>query len=118
MSFNKKPFRRFEKRPKSQTTEEKINDFIIRNSKNGYFTKVSTLSYKFEISEGRAWEIVGDLLDEGSIESVHDQNSGEMKLCETEKTYLILDLELKRKREKYKEFKKSKKNNSKNKVAK
>jgi hypothetical protein len=52
---------------------------------------------------------VGELLDEGSVESVHDERSGEMKLCETGKTYLIMDLELKRKRQKSKEFKKSKK---------
>ena len=110
MSFNKKPYRKFERKAKSQTTEEKIKDFITRNSTNGYFTKVSTLSYKFEISEGRAWEIVGDLLDGGDIESVHDENKGEMKLCETGKTYLLLDLELKRRREKFKEFKKNKKN--------
>lgn len=109
MSFNKKPFRRSVRRPKSQTTEEKIKDFVIRNSKNGYYTKVSTLSYKFEISQERAWEIVGELLDEGSVESVHDERSGEMKLCETGKTYLIMDLELKRKRQKSKEFNKSKK---------
>jgi hypothetical protein len=67
------------------------------------------LSYKFEISEGRAWEIVGELLDDGTVESVHDERSGEMKLCETGKTYLIMDLELKRKREKFREYKKSKK---------
>ena len=101
------------KRPKSQTTEEKIKEFVIRNSKNGYYTKVSTLSYKFEISEERAWEIVGVMLDEGLVESVHDEKSGEMKLCETGKTYLILDLEFKRKREKFKEFKKTKKEQSK-----
>ena len=109
MSFNKKPFRKSTRRPKSQTTEERIKEFVLRNSKNGYYTKVSTLSYKFEISEGRAWEIVGELLDDGSVESVHDERSGEMKLCETGKTYLIMDLELKRKREKFKEYKKSKK---------
>ena len=108
MEYNKKPFRKFERRTKTQTTEEKIKDFVIRNSKNGYFTKVTTLSYKFEISEERAWEIVGELLDGGLVESVHDENSGEMKLCESGKTYLILDLELKRKREKYKEFKNKK----------
>ena len=101
------------RRPKSQTTEEKIKEFVLRNSKNGYYTKVSTLSYKFEISEERAWEIVGVLLDEGLVESVHDERSGEMKLCETGKTYLILDLEFKRKREKSKEFKKMKKGQSK-----
>jgi hypothetical protein len=101
------------KRPKSQTTEEKIKEFVIRNSKNGYYTKVSTLSYKFEISEERAWEIVGVLLDDGLVESIHDEKSGEMKLCETGKTYLILDLEFKRKRQKSKEFKKTKKEQSK-----
>ena len=113
MSFNKKPFRRSTRRPKSQTTEEKIKEFVIRNSKNGYYTKVSTLSYKFEISEERAWEIVGVLLDDGLVESIHDEKSGEMKLCETGKTYLILDLEFKRKRQKFKEFKKTKKEQSK-----
>ncbi len=82
--------------------EEKIKSFVIRNSKNGYYTKVSTLSYKFEISEERAWEIVGGLLDEGLVESVHDENSGEMKLCETGKTYIILNLEQKRRQEKRK----------------
>ena len=80
--------------------EEKIKSFVIRNSKNGYYTKVSTLSYKFEISEERAWEIVGGLLDEGLVESIHDENSGEMKLCETGKTYIILNLEQKRKHQK------------------
>ena len=109
MSFNKKPFRKSTRRLKSQTTEERIKDFVLRNSKNGYYTKVSTLSYKFEISQERSWEIVGELLDDGSVESVHDERSGEMKLCETGKTYLIMDLELKRKRQKSKEFKKSKK---------
>jgi len=64
------------------------------------------LSYKFEISQDRAWEIVGGLLDEGLVESVHDQKSGEMKLCETGKTYNILNLEMQRKRQKSKEFKK------------
>lgn len=106
MSFYKKRNRKFESRTKPQTTEEKIKDFVIRNSRNGYYTKVSTLSYKFEISQDRAWEIVGELLDEGSVESVHDQKSGEMKLCETGKTYNILNLEMQRKRQKSKEFKK------------
>ncbi len=108
MSFYKKRNRKFESRTKPQTTEEKIKDFVIRNSRNGYYTKVSTLSYKFEISQDRAWEIVGELLDEGSVESVHDQKSGEMKLCETGKTYIILNLEQQRKRQKLKELKKRK----------
>lgn len=84
---------------------------MLRNSKNGYFTKVSTLSYKFEISQDRAWEIVGELLDDGSIESTHDERTGDMKLCETGKTYNIANLEQKRKREKIKDFKKTKKEN-------
>jgi len=105
VSFYKKN-RKFEARIKTQTTEEKIKEFVLRNSKNGYYTKVSTLSFKFEISQDRAWEIVGGLLDEGFVESVHDQKSGEMKLCETGKTYNILNLEIQRKRQKSKEFKK------------
>ena len=106
MSFNKKSFRKFRSSGKPQTTEEKIKIFVIRNSKNGYYTKVSTLSYKFEISQDRAWQIVGELLDEGSVESVHDEKSGEMKLCETGKTYIILNLEQQRKRQKFKGFNK------------
>ncbi len=108
MSFNKKPFRRFKQKSKSLTTEEKIKNFVKRNSKNGYYTKVSTLPRKFEISEARSWEIVGDLLDGGEIESTHDEKTGEMKLCEAGKTYSILSLDQKRKREKFKELKKTK----------
>lgn len=112
MSFNKKPFRKFRPRAKPLTTEQKIKSFVLRNSKNGYFTKVSTLSYKFEISQDRSWEIVGELLDEGSIESTHDERTGDMKLCETGKTYSIANIEQKRKREKFKELKKIKKKTS------
>lgn len=107
MSFNKRPFKKSRHKSKPTTTDEKIKNFVLRNSKNGYYTKVSTLSYKFEISKERVWEIVGDLLDEGSIESTHDQKTGEMKLCESGKTYTILNLEQKRKRQKFKDSKKS-----------
>ena len=109
----KRPFRKFgnrSSRPKTQTTEEKIRDFILRNSKNGYYTKVSTLSYKFEIPEDKAWEIVGMLLTDGTLESIHDEFTGEMKLCEAGKTYLIMNLEQQRKRQKSQEFKSSRKN--------
>ena len=113
MPENRKPFRRFgnrSSRPKTQTREEKIRDFILRNSKNGYYTKVSTLSYKFEIPEDKAWEIVGMLLTDGTLESIHDEFTGEMKLCEAGKTYLIMNLEQQRKRQKSQEFKSSRKN--------
>jgi hypothetical protein len=100
VSFNKKSYRNSGRRSKPQTTEEKIKSFVLRNSKNGYYTKVSTLSYKFEISPDRAWEIVGVMLDDGLVESVHDENTGEMKLCETGKTYFIMDLEQKRRQQK------------------
>ncbi len=86
--------------------EQKIENFILRNSKSGFFTKVSTIPYKFEISESRAWDIVGEILSNGSLESIHDEFTGEMKLCETGKTYSIMDLERKRKREKFRSFKK------------
>ena len=105
---NKKRFNRFSKRSKPQTTEEKIKTFVLRNSKNGYFTRVSTLSYKFEVSEERAWEIVGELLSDGTVESIHDERSGEMKLCETGKIYEILSQENKRKSLKSRKPKKSK----------
>lgn len=108
MSFNKKPFRKFKSRAKPLTTDQKIKGFVLRNSKNGYFTKVSTLPYKFEISQERAWDIVGELLEEGLIESTHDERTGEMKLCETGKIYNIANLEQKRKREKHKELKNKK----------
>ena len=88
------------------TREQKIEQFILRNSQNGFFTKVSTIPYKFEISESRAWDIVGELLSNGLFESIHDEFTGEMKLCETGKMYSIMDLERKRKREKFRSFKK------------
>ena len=103
----RKQFRRFKKEP-SLTTEQKIEKFILRNSKNGYFTKVSTIPYKFEISENTTWSIVGELLSNGSLESIHDEITGEMKLCETGKIYVIMDLEKNRKREKHSNLKKKK----------
>ncbi len=105
----RKPFRKFKKREPSLPIEKKIEQIIVRNSKNGFFTKVSTIPYKFEITESRAWDIVGELLSNGSLESIHDEITGEMKLCETEKTYSIMDLERKRKKEKHSSFKKKRK---------
>ena len=100
----RRSFRRFKKEP-SLTTEQKIEQFIIRNSNNWYFTKVSTTPYKFEISEDVTWGVVGELLSSGLLESIHDEFSGEMKICETGKTYLIMNLEKRRKREKHKNLK-------------
>jgi len=105
----RKPFRKFKKREPSLTREQKIEQFILRNSQNGFFTKVSTIPYKFEISESKAWEIVGELLSNSSLESVHDEITGEMKLCEIGKSYSIMDLEIKRKREKFSSYKKKRK---------
>ena len=95
----RKSFNKFRKKRPSISTEQKIKEFILRNSKNGFFTKVSTIPYKFEISESRAWDIVGELLADGKIESIHDEFSGEMKLCETGKTYVIMNLQRKRKKD-------------------
>ena len=105
----RKPFRKFKRREPSLPIEQKIEKFIVRNSQNGFFTKVSTIPYKFEISESRSWDIVGELLSNGSLESIHDEITGEMKLCETGKTYSIMDLERKRKREKFSSFTKKRK---------
>ena len=101
MSY-RKPHKNFKRREPSQTVEQKVENFIMRNSKNGFFTKVSTIPYKFEVSKERAWDIVGELLSNGSFESVHDEYSGEMKLCEYGKKYEIMELERKRKKDKYK----------------
>lgn len=105
----RKPFKRFKRREPSISIEQKIEKFILRNSKSGFFTKVSTIPYKFEISESRAWDIVGEFLTNGPFESIHDEFTGEMKLCETGKIYSIMDLERKRKREKFSSFKKKRK---------
>lgn len=91
------------------TREQKIEQFILRNSQNGFFTKVSTIPYKFEISESSTWDIVGELLSNGTLDSIHDEITGQMKLCETGKIYSIMDLERKRKREKYSSFTKKRK---------
>ena len=97
----RKQYRDFKKREPVHTTEQKVESFVKRNSQSGYFTKVSTISYKFGVSEDEAWGIVGELLSNGFFESIHDDYTGEMKLCEMGKTYLILDLEQKRKRDRY-----------------
>ena len=104
----KKPYRNFKKREPSLTVEQKIEQFVLRNSNNGYFTKISTIPYKFEVSEDMTWTIIGELLSNGSCESIHDEISGEMKLCAWGKTYEIMGLERKRKRDKYRANKKSK----------
>ena len=114
MSENKRHFRKFTKRTKPQTIEERVKNFVLRNSKNGFYTKISTLSYKFEIPQDKAWEIAGGLLADGTLESFHDENSGEMKLCESGKIYEILNQEQNRKREKFKEFRKKKNKKPKN----
>jgi len=106
LSERRRPFRRFQKKEPVLTTEQKIEKFVLRNSDNGYFTKVSTIPYKFEISESKTWDIVGELLGNGTLESIHDEITGEMKLCAVDKRYSIMNLEKKRKQEKYKNNKK------------
>ena len=109
----KRPFNKNKKRDSGITLEKKIENFIIRNSQNGFFTKISTIPYKFEVSESRTWDIVGEFLTNGNIESTHDEITGEMKLCEFGKTYAILDLEKKRKKQKQKSNNKKKNKNNK-----
>ena len=97
---NEKYNQKFKRTGKKLTTEQKIENFIIRNSKNGFFTKVKTIPFKFEISENKTWDIVGDLLGKGNLEATHDEFTGDMKLCEIGKTYEIMDLEKRRKAKK------------------
>lgn len=103
----RKPFRRFTKKEPSLTTEQKVMQFILRNSRSGFFTKVSTIPYKFNISESIAWGIVGELLSDGTLDSIHDQVTGDMKLCETGKIYTIMDLERRRRKKKFQDKKTS-----------
>lgn len=65
--------------------------FILRNSRNGYFTKFSTIMTKFNITESETWNLVGMLLSAGNLESIHDPTSGEMKIFEVGKKYEILN---------------------------
>ena len=104
----KKFFKNFRKKKASAplTREQKIEQFVLRNSRNGFFTKFSTIPYKFELTESTAWDIVGELLTNGLVESTHDEGTGEMKLCEHGKMYKVMDLEKKRKNDKRKGFKK------------
>jgi hypothetical protein len=102
----RKPFNKFRKKEPSLPIEKKIEKFVLRNSQNGFFTKMSTISYKFEISENKSWDIIGELLGEGTLEATHDQITGEMKLCEDGKIYQIMGQEIKRKREKPKTYRK------------
>ncbi|MCE2614313.1 MAG: hypothetical protein LVO36_00260 [Nitrosopumilus sp. (ex Thoosa mismalolli)] len=107
--MSQRPFRKFNQKRKPLSTEQKIEKFILRNSDNGYFTKISTISKKFEISDDRTWGVIGELLIDGKIESTHDEFSGEMKLCRTGKIYLILNSEQNRKRRSRKKFQKKSK---------
>lgn len=83
---------KFKKRTPDVPIEKKIESFILRNSNNGYFTKISTVTSKFNISESETWSIVGMLMSEGTLESIHDPTSGEMKMCEADKKYEVLGM--------------------------
>lgn len=87
---NKTRHRKNNEKQTQGTKEDRIKRFILRNSTNGFFTKTSTISQKFEISNQETWDVIGSLLVDGAIEATHDINSGEMKVCETGKTYEIL----------------------------
>ncbi len=108
--FKKSPFRKFDRRPRKRerppTTEELIKNFVIRNSRNGFFTKIPTLSFKFEIPQDAAWEMAGTLIAENVLEVIHDERTGDPKLCEAGKSYEVLQKEMQRRREKAKEFRK------------
>jgi len=88
LAREKRPLKKFKKQ--RLTDYEKIKNFILRNSQNGYFTRVPTIAYKFEIPHARAWDIVGELLTDNIIESYHD-NTGEMKVCATGQIFKILN---------------------------
>lgn len=84
-------FSRPRRREPSLPVEKRVEMFILRNSRNGYFTKFSTIMTKFNITESETWNLVGMLLSAGNLESIHDPTSGEMKLFEVDKKYEILN---------------------------
>lgn len=86
----KRSFGRFKRREPALTMEKKVDMFIRRNSQNGYFTKFSTITSKFSITESETWDVVGMLLSGGGFESIHDPTSGEMKIYESGKKYDIM----------------------------
>ena len=86
----RKTFRRTRRKESFHTIEERVEQFVLRNSRNGFFTRVSTIHDKFDVSKERMWEIVGTLLVGGTLESMHDPITGEMKLCEIDKMYSIM----------------------------
>ena len=96
----RRSFDRFRRREPVLPMEKKVEMFILRNSRNGYFTKFSTITTKFNITESETWNVVGMLLSEGSLESVHDLVSGEMKFCEIDKKYEMMSAVRRRKFEK------------------
>lgn len=84
-------FSRPKRREPSLPVEKRVEMFILRNSRNGYFTKFSTITTKFNITESETWNLVGMLLSAGNLESIHDPTSGEMKIFEVGKKYEILN---------------------------
>ena len=84
-------FSRPRRREPSPPVEKRVEMFILRNSRNGYFTKFSTIMTKFNITEPETWNLVGMLLSAGNLESIHDPTSGEMKIFEVGKKYEILN---------------------------
>lgn len=82
--------RRYSHGKKRTSDQEKIKDYIIKNTKNGYFTRVSTIARRFEIPTSKTWEIIGELLVDESIESYHD-HTGEMKVCGYGQVFRLLN---------------------------
>ena len=111
-SRQRRPTGKFKKRTPDIPIEKKIESFILRNSSNGYFTKISTITSKFNISESETWSIVGMLMSEGKLESIHDPVSGEMKMCEVDKKYEVLGMGKKRKFESQQNGQKSQNTNN------
>lgn len=88
----KRPFKK-----SAPKIEDRIRDFVIRNSRNGFFTRVQTVATKFGISKDEAWSLAGTLLADNSIECVHSRD-GEAKLCEIDCSVEIMSKERQRRK--------------------
>ena len=71
-------------RRKTESADDRIKSFVIRNSRMGFFTKLKTVAFKLGMTEDEALMASGFLLSSSVLECVHDRN-GEIKLCEAGK---------------------------------
>jgi phosphoribosylaminoimidazole-succinocarboxamide synthase len=92
--FGRKFDRRGPRRP-TESTEERIKRYVLHNSQMGYFTRLDTITTKFNLTENEALTLSGFLLADNKFECVHSR-SGDIRLCEAGKRDELRQEEYKR----------------------